>query len=105
MQLDIHRQKVRLDQDLVERLERQMGTALNPFESWIANVAVHLEDINGPKGGVDQQCRVLVKLRSGKTLKIEDVDTDLLVAINRAADRIGQAVGREVDRKRDRKGQ
>jgi putative sigma-54 modulation protein len=104
MELEIHGQNLRVGDRLHEQVERQMGFALRQFESWISGAAVHLEDINGPKGGVDKQCRVLVKLKGGKTLKIEDLDADMTVAVNRAADRIGHAVSREVDKRRGKKG-
>jgi putative sigma-54 modulation protein len=104
MELDIRGQNLRIAEGLNELVERQMNFALGPFEGWISGVSVHLEDVNGPKGGIDKQCRVLVTLKGGKTLKIEDIDADLTAAINRAADRLGQALSREVDRRRDRKG-
>ena len=64
---------------------------------------MHLEDINGPKGGIDKQCRVLVNLKGGKTLKIEDVDADITVAVNRAADRLGHVISREIDKRREKR--
>jgi putative sigma-54 modulation protein len=104
MELDIRGQNLRVGEELHERVERQMNFALGPFEGWISGVSVHLEDVNGPKGGIDKQCRVLVTLKGGKTLKIEDVDADLTAAINRAAGRLGQVVSREVEKRREKKG-
>jgi ribosomal subunit interface protein len=104
MELEIRGQNIRVGDRLHEQVERQMNFALGQFESWISGVTVHLEDINGPKGGVDKQCRVLVNLKGGKTHKIEDVDADITVAVNRAADRVGQVIGREVDKRREKNG-
>jgi putative sigma-54 modulation protein len=104
MELDIRGQNIHVGDRLYEQVERQMNFALRQFESWISAVSVHLEDVNGPKGGVDQQCRVLVSFKGGKTLKIEDIDADLTVAVNRAADRVGHAVSREIDKRREKKG-
>jgi ribosome-associated translation inhibitor RaiA len=101
MELEIRRQNVRLDEGLLEHIERQMGFALDQFNSWISHCSVHVEDVNGTKGGVDKHCRVLVNLKTGKTLKVEDTDAQMIVAVNRAADRISHAVSREVERKRD----
>jgi ribosomal subunit interface protein len=104
MELEIRGQNLHVGNQLHEQVERQMNFALGQFESWISGASVHLEDINGPKGGVDKQCRVLVNLKGGKTLKIEDVDADLAVAVNRAADRLGHAVSREIEKRREKKG-
>jgi ribosomal subunit interface protein len=104
MELEIRGQNMRVGDRLHEQVERQMNFALGQFESWISAATVHLEDVNGPKGGIDKQCRVLVNLKGGKTLKVEDLDADIGIAINRAADRVGQVVGREVDKRREKKG-
>jgi putative sigma-54 modulation protein len=103
MELEIRGQHLRVGDELHDHVERQLNFALGQFESWISGAIVHLEDINGPKGGVDKQCRVLVHLKGGKTLKIEDVDADFTTAINRAAGRLGQVVSREVDKRREKK--
>ncbi len=100
MQLQIHRQNIRLDQGQFEEIERRMMFALDQFDSWVVDATVYVEDINGNKGGIDKSCRVLVNLRSGKTIKVEDVDAELMAAVARAADRLSNAVGREIERKR-----
>jgi putative sigma-54 modulation protein len=104
MQVEIRGQKLYVDQATKEHVQRQMEFALGQFNSWITRATVHLEDVNGAKGGIDKQCRILVNFKGGKTIKIQDLDADMIVAINRAADRLGQAVAREVDRRRDKKG-
>lgn len=100
MQLQIHRQNIRLDQGQLEEIERRMMFALDQFDSWVVDATVYVEDINGNKGGIDKSCRVLVNLRSGKTIKVEDIDAELMAAVARAADRLSNAVGREIERKR-----
>ena len=100
MQLQIHRQNIRLDQGQLEEIERRMMFALDQFDSWVVDATVYVEDVNGNKGGIDKSCRVLVNLRSGKTIKVEDIDAELMAAVARAADRLSNAVGREIERKR-----
>jgi ribosomal subunit interface protein len=103
MELEIRGQNVRVGDELHDHVERQMNFALAQFESWLAGVTVQLEDVNGPKGGVDKQCRVLANIKGGKTVKIEDIDEDFMVAVNRAADRLGHAISREVEKRREKK--
>lgn len=104
MELEIRGQHIRVGDQLHEQVERQMNYALGQFESWVSGATVILEDVNGEKGGIDKQCRILVNLKGGKTLKIEDIDTEFSVAVNRAADRLGQVISREVDKRREKKG-
>jgi putative sigma-54 modulation protein len=104
MEFEIRTQNMNVNEEIQSHVERKMGFALDQFDTWITHVAVHLEDINGPRRGVDKHCRVLVNLKGGKTIKVEDTDTDMISAISRSADRLGQAVSREVDRRRERKG-
>jgi len=104
MELRIQTRRVNLDEATRELIERRFGFALDQFNGWVSSVDVTLEDVNGPRGGVDKQCRILVSLRGGKHIKIEDQDADLVSVINRAADRVSQVVARELERKRDRKG-
>lgn len=104
MELRIQTRRVNLDEATRELIERRFGFALDQFNGWVSSVDVTIEDVNGPRGGVDKQCRILVSLRGGKHIKIEDIDADLVSVINRVADRVSQVVARELERKRDRKG-
>jgi ribosomal subunit interface protein len=101
MELEIRREDVRLDNRLRQHIERRVGFALGQFGNKVSRVTVQLADINGPRGGVDKQCRLLVRLRDGNFLKIEDLDEDVSAAVSRAADRVGHAVARHFERRRD----
>ena len=104
MEVEIRSQNLHLDEETQSHVERRMNFALEQFNSWITRVQVHLEDVNGPRRGVDKQCRILVNIKGGKTIKVEDLDVDMIAAVNRAADRLGQVVSREVHRRREKKG-
>ncbi len=104
MEVEIRSQKMHVDDEIQSHVERRIEFALKQFNSWITRVQVHLEDVNGPRRGIDKQCRILVSIKGGKTIKIEDLDADLVAAVNRAADRLGQAVSREIDRRREKNG-
>jgi putative sigma-54 modulation protein len=104
MELEICGQNIGINEEIQTHVERKVHFALDQFNSWITHTLVYLEDVNGPRRGIDKQCRMLVSLKGGKTIKVEDIDVDMISAINRAADRLGQVVGREVDRRREKKG-
>ncbi len=59
--------------DLVKRSLRRLGREL----SW---VVVHLDDVNGPRGGVDKRCVVRVQGSGGAAAVAEVWDADPLAA-------------------------
>ena len=81
-------------------IEQRLATALGWARHHMHKLAVSLSDINGPRGGVDKRCKIQVKLASGREIIIEDVEADMYVAIDRAAERADRAVVRQVERAR-----
>lgn len=61
---------------------------------------VSLSDINGPRGGRDKRCGILVRIAGGKGVVIEDTETDLYHAIDRASKRVDRAVVRRIEQLR-----
>lgn len=92
MRLEIRSAPFSLTPALEARVRRRMRFALCRFQAGIRRVTVRLCDLNGPRGGVDKQCRIEAALRRGKTVQVEDVDADLYAAIDRAAGRLGRLV-------------
>jgi len=100
MWLNISGQGPTVDAAVREHVERRLGFALSQFGDRIGRVTVHLTDANEPWGGEDKRCRVVVEVLGHARVVVEDTDRDLNVAIDRAADRVGQAVRRKLDRAR-----
>lgn len=86
--------------DLTDHVDRRLHFALSRFSSRIARVSVFLEDVNGPRGGVDKACRIVVRLRRGADVVASVEDVEWVAAIDRATTRVGHSVAREVARMR-----
>jgi len=83
---------------------RRLGLALGRFADRIAQVDVALEDVNGPRGGVDKRCTLRALLRrGGPPLVVRNLDRHLSVAIDLAADRLARSVVRAIERRRSRR--
>lgn len=80
-----------------ERVERRMTAALGRFGDSIGEVSVRLIDTNGPRGGVDKQCRVVAEVVGRGRTVVVDIDADLNTVIDRVADRVGHTVSRRLD--------
>lgn len=101
MLYELHTSRVELEQGLREHIERRLTFALSRFGSSVIKAAVYLADNNGPKGGIDKSCRIVVRLRGLNEVIAEVIDTDWPVTVDRAASRIGHNVSRALERRRD----
>lgn len=100
MKSELHSSGITAPQGLREHLDRRLLFALSRFESRISKVDVYLADENGPKGGLDKACRIVVRLRKLGDVTASIADSDWFVAIDRATTRIAHNLRREVERKR-----
>jgi putative sigma-54 modulation protein len=101
MRLAIQATGFQLTQALRTHTELRVATALGWASEHMRQLSVSLSDINGPRGGADKRCRIQVVLGSGREVIVEDVESDLYVAINRASERAGRAIVRQIQRSRD----
>jgi ribosome-associated translation inhibitor RaiA len=72
---------------------RRLGSALGA-------VIVRLSDVNGPKGGVDKRCQIMLRRTGRRPVTIDELDVDAYTAVDIAVDRAARAAGRERERAR-----
>ncbi len=101
MRTDIRGYHLTISDALRTHIERRLHFALSRFGARILHVTVQLEDVNGPRGGVDKQCRIVVALAGAGHLRVEVLDSEYMSAVDRAADRIQRVVAREFEQQRD----
>ena len=99
MRIDIQARDFSLTGALRGHAERRLRSALSCCDEHIKRVAMRLSDINGPRGGVDKRCHLQVVLAGMPEVVIEDIETDLYIAIDRATNRAGRTVVRKIDRR------
>ena len=78
----------------------KLGLKLRKFSSSIDRVSVRLEDVNGPRGGADQICRIKVVLRGLPSVVFEQCNVALGAAIDGALVGVERAVRRRLQRRR-----
>jgi ribosomal subunit interface protein len=101
MRFDIRGQHIEVTEALRTHAAHRLQFVLSRFGPRIAQVAVRLTDLNGPRGGKDKQCRMIAEMPRGGKVIVEDIDADLYAVITQAADRLGRAVAREMERRRE----
>ena len=101
MHLQIHSKNFRLHDHERQDMEQHIQFALNRFDGRISSATVGLADVNGPRGGADKQCRLVIRLQNCGKITIKETHRSVSAAVALAAERAGRAVGREMKRRRD----
>lgn len=68
----------------------------------VNRVNVYFHDNNGPKGGCDKTCRLVIHLRRRPPVVIQEQDSALTPLIHRLLERARQAVQRRSTTRRER---
>jgi len=101
MDIDIRARHVRLTPAQRDQADKRVAAALDRFEAKLRRVLVVLEDVNGPKGGADQRCKIRATGERGFAVVAQATDITVAAAVDRAADGIGRNVSKAVSRRRD----
>jgi ribosomal subunit interface protein len=101
MQLDIQTNGFALTDGIRDYTKQRMQFALNSSTKHITKIKVRLADINGPRGGIDKRCQIDLSLAGHNDIVIEDTETNLYVAIDRASDRCARTLSRRLERARE----
>ncbi len=89
------------DADLVQAfrfyVERRLRFALGRFGGRVGHITVRI----GGDGPAEGRCRISTEVLPFGRVAVEESDSDLFAAIDRATGRIGRLFGRELDRARE----
>ncbi len=105
MQFSVSGDRIKVTTGLREYIDRRLHFALGRFGPAIDHVSVRVADVNGPRGGVDKHCQIVVKLRASRSnpIAVDDNDEDLYAAVAQASDRVGRTVARAVERRQGKR--
>lgn len=80
---------------------RRLLFALSRFDSKLEEVTLKVDDLNGPKGGIDKRCQLQIKLCYGSEVILTNLDSTVEASISRLADRAGRTIARRISRFQD----
>jgi ribosome-associated translation inhibitor RaiA len=89
-----------LSKDTRSEIRNKLNRKLGKVAKAIERVSVRVKDINGPRGGIDQVCRIKVVLSNLSSVVFEAQDASLDVAIGSALTGIERAARRSLQRRR-----
>ncbi|MGB5397580.1 MAG: HPF/RaiA family ribosome-associated protein [Gammaproteobacteria bacterium] len=96
MQIAIQSRGFSLTDALHQHVLNRLEFTLSRGASRVRRVDVRLSDINGPRGGVDKRCLIEVRLSGLPVVVVQDVQSDMYTAIDRAAGRAARTVLRRL---------
>ena len=101
MKVRIQQGKASMPPGTEEAILERVHFALARLSHRIQTLQIRLDDLNGPRGGVDKRCAMEAVLAHRGRLVVEVSDEDVLAAVSRAARRLARCVADEFERTRD----
>ena len=103
MKIDIQARDFSLTDSILTFIKDRLNLTLSSRFDQIQTIVVRLSDVNGPRGGNDKRCQIRISIPRLKEIVIDDVQSDLYVAIFRASDRASRTVNRRLARLQDKR--
>jgi ribosomal subunit interface protein len=101
MQIEIVARDFPLTDAMRSYVTRRLDFSFSARRQHIKCVVVRLGDTNGPRGGNDKCCGIQVVVPGHADIVVQDTESDLYAAIDRATDRASRTVARRLDRQRN----
>jgi hypothetical protein len=86
------------DEFYKEHLDRLIPLAIARYGPRITRAQVSVEDVNGPKGGIDKTCRCVLHLKRMQPVVVEERGEQLGSTMKRLADRVSYTLSQRFSR-------
>jgi putative sigma-54 modulation protein len=81
-------------------VDRTLQTSFQRFAGRVRNVRITLQDVNGPRGGMDKSCRIQAQLFPSRRWVMHEVrDANIFAAITAALQRVKYTVRKAFERR------
>lgn len=101
MKLVLHAHQLEAPRDVRSFLLKHVVTALRRLhDSPATQLTIYVEDAKPGRGGVDQACKMTLRLPGARTLRVESVNQDLHASLLDCGQRLKRLVQREVGKQR-----
>jgi hypothetical protein len=100
MQISVGSSDSEISHKLGPFVERRAYFNLGRYVPRLKRVLVRLEDVNGPRGGNDKRCRVVLRVAKLTDTVVEVQGDSWHAVVARALERAERALGRSIERHR-----
>lgn len=87
-------------QAVLDYVRERIAHAIGRFEPSIATVEVRIADVNGPRGGIDKECRILASIPHRSPVIVAEQAGGFYEAIDLASHKLKRAVTKMIDRRK-----
>lgn len=98
MRLNINFHNIRGDGATIDYVDRRLSFAFSRLNHIVNSTVITVSDVNGPRGGIDKLCRVVVKASGLRSVVITERQANLRLAIDRGIARASQTLTRKLKR-------
>jgi ribosome-associated translation inhibitor RaiA len=102
MDIKVSTRGLRLEAATDAFVREQVYSALQRFEDQVVSVDAFLKDINGPKGGIDKQVLIRIRLRNRQVIATEITRANLRAAVVVVSRKAKRAVRRSLKKSQRR---
>jgi ribosomal subunit interface protein len=98
MECEVRTHHLERSDALDAHIERKLERALRRHRQRVGRVIVRIGDLNGPRGGVDKRCTIVLSHLDGGIIVVHADSDDAYAAVTQAAQRIDEQIGRRLGR-------
>ncbi len=84
-------------------IARRLRSRLRRLAGALSAVVVRLSDVNGPRGGADKRCQVILPRPGLRPVTIEELSGDAYASVDLAIERAARAADRRFERARTKR--
>ena len=99
MELTITNLNIELSNDNISRIKQKTRRMFNKLYDQVKSIKVTLNDVNGPKGGKDKHCKVVIYTKGMSDIVITDNQISVMSAVNIALSRARLSLLKKIKRK------
>jgi hypothetical protein len=99
MKISINDKQGLLADDAVLKAHARINASFAKYSNFVKSIELTIRDINGPRGGVDKECQLLVRLRKLNDIAVTTRNESSGKALLNGIDRASRTVGRALDRR------
>jgi len=103
MSINIQARGFRLTSALRDYVSNKLEKVAQRYRHQVPKIAVTLQDINGPRGGEDMRCKILLTIDGQRSVVVQETADDMYDAIAVATSRAAWVVNRQFERLQDKK--
>ncbi len=96
MKLNLYFGDLKASEAVRENVTQLIESSFEHFQTHVRHVNVTFSDVNGPKGGVDKQCRCIVHLKNMAPIVVDDCDESFINLVHRVARRAAHALSERI---------